>query len=101
VPIDDVGTLRKVTGYMGQAMLSLGTIDLAGGAGITLPQQTANDIAHENSVIKQRFGASGAITYHIGPSVTFVGQFFHAEHIFWRGQTQMVNFVHSGMNFVW
>lgn len=101
VPIDDVGTLRKVTGYMGQAMLSLGTIDLAGGAGITLPQQTANDIAHENSVIKERFGASGAITYHIGPSVTFVGQFFHAEHIFWRGQTQMVNFVHSGMNFVW
>jgi hypothetical protein len=101
VPIDDVGTLRRVTGYMGQAVLSLGSVDLAGGAGITLPQQTDNDIAHENSVIKERFGASGVISYHVGPSITLIAQFFHAEHIFWRGQTQMVNFVHSGMNFVW
>jgi hypothetical protein len=101
VPIDDVGTLRKVIGYMGQAMVSLGPVDLAGGAGITLPQQTDNDVLHENSVIKERFGAGGTITYHVGPSWMFVGQFFHAEHIFWRGQTQMVNFGHAGMNFVW
>jgi len=101
VPIDDVGTLRKVSGYMGQAMLSLGSFDLAGGAGITMPQQTDNDIAHQNSVIKQRLGLSGVITYHVGPSVTLIAQFFHAEHVFWRGQMQMVNFVHAGMNFVW
>ena len=86
---------------MGQAMLSLGSFDLAGGAGITMPQQTDNDIAHQNSVIKERLGLSGVITYHVGPSVTLIAQFFHAEHVFWRGQMQMVNFVHAGMNFVW
>lgn len=101
VPIDDIGTLRKVTGYMSQAMLSLGPVDLAAGAGITLPQQTDNDVAHQNSVIKERFGVSGALGYHVSPSWIFVGQFFHAEHIFWRGQVQLVNFVHTGMNFVW
>jgi hypothetical protein len=101
VPIDDVGNLRTVTGYMGQAMLTLGPVDLAGGAGITMVQQTDNDIAHQNSVIKDRFGASGTLAYHVGPTVTFVGQFFHAEHVFWRGQMQMLNFVHAGMSFVW
>jgi hypothetical protein len=101
VPVDDIGTLRKVTGYMGQAMLSAGSIDVAAGAGITLVQQTDNDVLHQNSVIKERFGASGTLTYHLGPTVALVGQFFHAEHVFWRGQIQMVNFVHSGMNFVW
>jgi hypothetical protein len=101
VPIDDVGNLRHVTGYMGQAMVSAGPVDLAGGAGITMVQQTDNDIAHQNSVIKDRFGASGTIAYHVGQTVTFVGQFFHAEHLFWRGQMQMLNYVHTGMTFVW
>lgn len=101
VPVDDSGTLRRVSGYMGQAVLSPGPFDLAAGAGITMVQQTENDILHENSVIKDRLGLSGTVTYHVGTSVTIVGQFFHAEHVFWRGQTQMVNFVHSGMNFVW
>ena len=55
----------------------------------------------KNSVIKDRLGASGTIAYHVGPTVTFVGQFFHAEHVFWRGQMQMLNYVHSGMNLVW
>jgi hypothetical protein len=55
VPIDDSGELRRVTGYIGQAMLSIGDWDFAAGAGVTLVQQTTTDETTED-VIKSRQG---------------------------------------------
>jgi hypothetical protein len=39
--------------------------------------------------------------YHIDPSVTWSVQYFRAQHTFWMGQIQNMNFVHTGMDFIW
>jgi len=101
VPADNEGNLRNVTGYMGQALYSAGPVDLNAGFGLTLVQQSPNDVMDGNSVIKQRLGVAGTITYHVDSSMAFSLQYFHAEHTFWLGQIQKLDFVHAGAVFTW
>lgn len=101
VPVDNDGNLRTVSGFMGQLMYSLGKIDVAGGAGLTHVDQTVFDVSHKDDVIKSRLGASGTVTYHLDPAITLSAQYFHAEHVFWMGQVQRVNFINTGLDFVW
>jgi hypothetical protein len=101
IPVDNNGNLRTVTGGLGVAMYSFGRVDLSAGAGLTRVQQTSFDIEHHDDVIKNRLGAAGTIVYHIDPSVTWSLQYFRAEHEFWMGQIQQLNFVNSGLDFIW
>jgi len=101
IPIDDAGNLRTVTGALGVAMLTLGKLDLSLGGGLTHVQQTSFDVDQKDSVIKDRLGTAGTVVYHIDSSVTWSLQFFRAQHTFWMGQVQNMNFVHTGMDFIW
>jgi predicted porin len=101
VPVDNDGNLRTVKGAMGQLMYSLAKLDIAAGAGLTRVEQTPFDVSHHDDVIKTRLGASGTVTYHLDPSISLSAQYFHAEHTFWMGQIQRVNFVNTGLDFVW
>src|SRR6185295_713438 len=99
-------------GGLGIVMYSLGRVDLSAGAGLTRVQQTdydngvgrapdADGNPIRDNVIKNRFGAAGTIVYHLDSSVTWSLQYFRAEHEFWMGQIQHLNFVHSGLDFIW
>ena len=101
VPVDNDGNLRTVKGGMGQFMYSLGKLDIGVGAGLTRVQQTAFDVTHKDDVIKNRLGASGTLVYHVDPSLSMSAQYFRAEHTFWVGQVQHLNFVHAGLDFIW
>ena len=101
IPVDNYGNLRTVTGGLAVAMYSIGPVDLSAGAGLTRVQQTDFDATNGDDVIKNRFGAAGTVVYHIDPSTTWSVQYFRAEHEFWLGQIQRLNFVHSGLDFIW
>lgn len=101
VPIDDQGDLRRVTGMMGQAMYSAAGFDVAAGLGVTLVQQTASDVAAQNSVIKSRLGEQVSVNYHLDSNVVLNAQYFYAQHIFWRGQVQTLRNIHMGMTLTW
>jgi len=101
VPIDDQGNLRRVTGYMGQAMYSVAGVDLSAGAGVTMVQETASDVADQNSVIKSRLGEQVSINYHVDANVVLNAQYFYAQHIFWRGQIQQLADLHAGLTLTW
>ncbi|MEP6655049.1 MAG: porin [Myxococcales bacterium] len=101
IPVDNNGNLRTVTGAFGVAMYSLGLLDLSIGAGLTHVQQTDFDISHHDDVIKDRLGTAGTVVYHIDPSITWSLQYFRAQHTFWLGQIQNLNFVTTGMDFIW
>ena len=100
IPIDDAGNLRTVMGALGVAMLTLGRLDLSLGGGLTHVKQTDFDVAHDD-VIKDRLGTAGTVTYHIDSSVTWSLQYFRAQHTFWKGEIQNMNFVHTGLDFIW
>lgn len=100
VPIDSASKLRRTDGYFGQAMYSIGPVDLAAGAGITRIMETKEDILSEKSVIKTRLGMNLTFNYHIEP-VVFNAQLFRAKHDYWRGEHQNLTFIHTGMTFVW
>jgi hypothetical protein len=101
IPVDNYGNLRTVMGGLGIIMYSVGKVDVSAGAGLTRVQQTPYDVMNADDVIKNRLGAAGTIVYHLDPSVTWSLQYFRAEHEFWMGQVQKLNFVHSGIDFMW
>ena len=100
VPVDAVSELRKTDGYFGQAMYSIGPVDVAAGAGITRMLETKNDVITEKSLIKTKLGMNLTFNYHIDP-VVFNAQLFRAKHDYWRGEHQNLTFIHTGMTFVW
>ena len=101
IPVDNNGNLRTVTGAFGVAMYSLGLVDFSFGAGLTHIKQSDFDIMQGANVIKDRLGLAGTIVYHIDSSVTWSIQYFRAEHTFWVGQIQNLNFATTGMDFIW
>jgi hypothetical protein len=101
VPVDNNGNLRTVTGALGVAMYSFGRFDVSGGVGLTHVEETAFDVQNDDDVIKNQLGTAGTIVYHIDSSITGSVQYFHAEHVFWMGQIQRLNFVNAGMDFIW
>jgi predicted porin len=100
VPLDNAGVLRTGDGYFGQAMYTVGDVDICAGAGVTRALETVDDVLSENSLIKTRLGMNLGINYHLGP-VVMNTQVFRAQHEYWRGEHQNMTFVHAGMTFVW
>jgi predicted porin len=100
VPLDSALQLRHTDGYFGQAMYSIGPVDIAAGAGITRILETVDDVDSEKSVIKTRLGMNLTFNYHVDP-VVFNAQLFRAKHDYWRGERQTLTFLHTGMTFVW
>jgi hypothetical protein len=101
IPVDNNGNLRTVTGAFGVVMYTLGLVDASFGAGLTHVQQTDYDISNHDNVIKDRLGLAGTVVYHVDSTITWSAQYFRAEHTSWAGQVQNLNFVHTGMDFIW
>ena len=101
IPVDNYGNLRTVKGGMAIAMYSFGIVDLSAGAGLTRVEQTNFDAMNSDDVIKNRLGIAGTFVYHLDSSIACSVQYFHAEHEYWLGQIQRLNFVNAGMDFIW
>jgi hypothetical protein len=118
--------LRYFSGYYGQLQLVFGKFSISGGAGVTrVPQLTsdrrdnrdndgnpatdsANDDADPNtadpvanSYIKQQFGINAGIFYQFTDYFTLGMDYFRADFNWWEGETQVVNFVNTGITMTW
>ncbi|HXU81924.1 MAG TPA: porin [Polyangia bacterium] len=101
VAIDAEGHLRNVATYWGQAMYSIGPVDLTGGVGTARMYATAADNADPMvSLIKRHLGINGAVLWHLGP-VVLVAQYFRMVHTWHRGQEQAINVFNTGATFNW
>jgi hypothetical protein len=101
VAIDASGHLRNVATMWGQAMYTIGPVDLTGGLGQARMYSTAVD--DENpmfSLIKRHVGINGAVLYHLGP-VVLVAQYFRMVHSWYGGQRQAINVFNTGATFNW
>lgn len=101
IPVDNDGNLRIVKGGLLIAMYSFGAVDVSLGGGLTRVERTAFDAAQNDNPVKNQLGGAGTIAYHIDPTTTWSLQYFHAEHEFWAAQIQKLNFVHTGIDFIW
>jgi predicted porin len=101
VSIDATGHLRDVFTYWGQALYSIGKVDLTGGVGTAIMHSTAaDDMDPMSSLVKSHVGTNGAVMYHLGP-VVLVAQYFRMRHEWHRGQHQTANVFNTGATFNW
>ena len=110
--------LRKFTGGYGQAALVFGKVQLSGGFGLSLVEQTAADKINGGlSVIRYQRGISGGFYYFATDSIVIGLDYFMFAAGWWgaplvdpttmtntgklAGETQVVHFVNAGVTYHW
>jgi hypothetical protein len=98
------GNLRTFDGFYGQAMLVLGPVDLAAGAGQSrlhlLPEDAGIDFAN-TSFPKTQTGINGGIFFHANKYIVVSFDFFQARFEWSLGDKQTTNTGNLGVTFVW
>jgi hypothetical protein len=109
---DAQGVLRKFSGFLGLASLTLGDTRIAGGGGVTKVQKTQFDPpgpVADNVLLKQQTGYSAGIYQTINKTVIVALEYFRA-HFEWYDlmketgpttPTQTVNFINAGVTLIW
>lgn len=102
---DSAGRARLITGYYGFVGLDFGAIYLNAGLGVTRVQATMRDAmdaaANRTSLIAQQRGISAGVQFRLSPFVFAVVEYFRADHAWYLGEKQQVDFVDSGLTMVW
>jgi hypothetical protein len=119
---DRLGTLRRSKGGHAQAMVVLGKVDVFGGAGIALIDQTQydrelrvqdprdpmNPAAQVNpwNILKHQIGFNAGVVYHLSPSLHFALDLFRAEAAWTEanglpGQKQVIWVGNGGLTANW
>jgi hypothetical protein len=111
---DMQGVLRKFSGFLGLASLTLGDTRIAGGAGVTKVQKTRFDPSGpvpDNVLLRQQTGLSVGLYQTINKTVVLALEYFRAQYDWYElttgaGQapqapTQVVNFVNAGVTMIW
>jgi len=106
---DQSGIFRKTDGYYAQSQVVLGKFDLFAGVGIVRAFLTYNDqwvdpanpTAARASVIKYQMGINGGVVYNLTPQIHFDLDYFRAKAAWFRGETQVLNVLNSGLTFNW
>jgi hypothetical protein len=110
--------LRTFTGYNGQAALVFGRLQVGGGFGLSLVDQTTFDKTDPSiSVIRYQRGISGAVYYHATDSIVLGLDYFNFAAGWWGaplvdpttmtvtgkalGEKQVLNFINAGMTYHW
>jgi hypothetical protein len=99
---DSAGVLRRFLGYFGNAQYDYHGTALTVGAGATFVQETSADAAPMSniSLVKQN------VEYHAVLTQRFHSLIFDAEYMHWKsdwylGESQTLNFLSAGANFIW
>jgi hypothetical protein len=96
------GQLRTFDGLYVQSGLALGKVDLAAGWGRArdhLLDIEVNDPLF--SVPKEQRGISAGVFYHVNDYLTWGLDYFRADFSWYRGETQGVNFINTGLTATW
>ncbi len=115
---DAVHELRTFTGFYGQGALVFGRLQVMGGFGMSLLEQTPNDkLDGTVSVLRYQRGISGGLWYHATDSIVLAIDYFNFAAGWWgaplvdpgtmavtgklAGEKQLVNFVNAGVTYHW
>jgi hypothetical protein len=111
---DMQGVLRKFSGFLGLASLTLGDTRIAGGAGVTKVQKTQFDPpgpVPDNVLLRQQTGLSAGIYQTINKTVILALEYFRAQYDWYelttaageapQTPTQVVNFINAGVTMIW
>jgi hypothetical protein len=98
--VDGNGTLRDGTSFYGDAMVTLGPVDIAAGYGQANLKRTAYDEANSPNINKMQSNIRGSIQYHVAP-LTFVAGLNLLHHEWYAGNKQNVQVFSLGANFAY
>lgn len=115
IVFDGEGTPRKFDGYYGVLGLNLDPLTLNVGYGITRvfatdykcdhedPCKTDLNLARESNFdpIKTQQGISAGVNYAFGEHLVAALEYFHADHTWYFGDKQKMNFVNTGLTVLW
>jgi hypothetical protein len=99
--VDPTGALRGFKGYLAHGMYKLGDWDLGAGIGGSLVSETADDKnTPMRSLISSNTAIHGVVYRHIG-SLVLGAEFMHWISHWHRGESQALNFMGVGANYLW
>jgi hypothetical protein len=92
------GDLRTFRGFYGQAMVVLGRVSLAGGAGASQLLLLSVDDPSTDHLPKQQLGANGVFLFRILDNLVFDIDYFRGQVTWWRTSAhQNYNIISSGL----
>jgi hypothetical protein len=115
---DQTHELRMFTGVYGQGALVFGRLQLMGGFGMSLVDQTPNDKVNGTlSVIRYQRGISGGLWFHATPNIVVAFDYFNFAAGWWgapvvdpatmqasghlAAEKQLVHFANAGVTYYW
>jgi hypothetical protein len=98
--VDGNGALRDGVGFYADAMYTVGPVDLSAGYGLSTLKRTTFDESLNLNINKSQSNIHGAIQYHIAP-LTFVAELNVLHHEWHLGNTQNVQVISLGADFVY
>lgn len=102
---DSNGAARLITGYYGFVGIDVGRVYVNGGIGVTRVQATTQDaidaMVNRTSLIAQQRGISAGVQLRLSSFLVAVVEYFRADHDWYLGEKQGVNFVDTGLTMVW
>jgi predicted porin len=99
--VDPVGNLRMFSGFMAAGNYMFGDTEIGAGFGRSNVSQTADDAATPlRSLIKSNTAFHVVAYHHIG-GLVLGAEFMHWISEWHRGETQRLNFMGVGANFLW
>jgi hypothetical protein len=105
IVFDGAGEPRKFDGYYAVLGLNLDPVTLNAGFGITRVFATQKDfdlaLTNKFDPIKTQQAISAGINYAFGEHLVAALEFFHADHTWYFGDRQKMNFVNTGLTVLW
>ncbi len=108
------GVLRKFSGFLGLASLTLGDTKIAGGAGVTKVKKNQYDPpgpVDANVLLKQETGYSVGVYQTLNKTLVLALEYFRAQYDWYElipaaGEasvtpTQTVHFINTGVTLIW
>jgi hypothetical protein len=105
VPFDGNHEPRKFDAYYGVVGVDFDTVYLNAGYGITRLFATNQDkldaVNAKQDPIKNQVGFSANLNYRFSKNLVAALEYFNANHTWYLGENQKVNFVNTGLTMVW
>ncbi len=99
-PPDADGELRGFKGYLAHGTYKVGDWDVGAGVGGSLVSDTADDRNSTRSLISSNTAIHGVVYRHIG-NLVLGAEFMHWISHWHRGESQQLEFMGFGANYLW
>jgi hypothetical protein len=100
--VDPTGELRGFKGYLAHGTYKIGDWDVGAGVGGSLVSETADDRnSPMRSLISSNTAIHGVVYRHVGSSLVLGAEFMHWISHWHRGESQQLEFMGFGANYLW